>query len=169
MLVHDIHIAGAKELEGWSSAERNIILDTDMKLALNDYLSSLATNPQDIHTIVDIIVFTQSHPLEERSARNTEVFERAAFTSSTTYTCSKRKVGFWAREESNVRWIGISVIYCFTQPHPILCNLPQRRGGVRCVVCRWGSMARGQRLRGMGLGWWMLRPAFRGFAGKKWW
>jgi amidase len=83
MPVHGIHIAGAKELESSSSVERSIILDTDMKLVPDEYMSSLVTNPQNIHTIADFIAFTQSHSLEEHPARNTEAFERAALTSST--------------------------------------------------------------------------------------
>jgi len=79
-LVHDMHISGAAEFESLSTASRQIMLDTDMKLAINTYLSSLATNPQNIHTLRDLIAFTKACPAEEYPYRNVEVFERAERT-----------------------------------------------------------------------------------------
>jgi amidase len=60
--------------------QKNIILDTDMKTAIEAYLSSLTTNPNKIHTLADLIEFTQNCPSEEYPQRNTAVLERALLT-----------------------------------------------------------------------------------------
>jgi amidase len=80
-ITHGITIPGYKSYTSLSPAQRSIILDTDMKLAIESYLSSLTTNPQNIHTLQDLISFTQSHPGEEYPHRNTAVLERADATS----------------------------------------------------------------------------------------
>ncbi|KAL5380116.1 hypothetical protein PMIN06_011114 [Paraphaeosphaeria minitans] len=79
-IVQDIDIIGLNEFERLTQVERNILLDTEMKLAINKYLSSLCTNPQNIKTLDDLIVFTKSHPKEEYPQRNVAVLERALAT-----------------------------------------------------------------------------------------
>lgn len=79
-LVHDVHVSGAAEFEAQTPAHKSIILDTDIEFSINAYLSSLATNPQNIHTLRDLIVFTKSCLEEEFPRRNVEVFERAERT-----------------------------------------------------------------------------------------
>lgn len=66
--------------EALSAAEKSVILDTDMKISINYYLSSLATSPQKIPNIQDLIEFTKSHPREEYPARNVAGLERAEAT-----------------------------------------------------------------------------------------
>jgi amidase len=80
-LVHGIHVAGYETYTAISLAQKNIILDTDMKTAIEAYLSSLTTNPNKIHTLQDLITFTQNCPGEEYPERNTAVLERAVYTS----------------------------------------------------------------------------------------
>jgi amidase len=80
-LVHDITIAGYETYTALSPLQKNIILDTHMKLAIESYLSSLTTNLQNIHTLADLIEFTQNCPGEEYPQRNTKVLERAVHTS----------------------------------------------------------------------------------------
>ncbi|KAH5392462.1 hypothetical protein HBI68_241490 [Parastagonospora nodorum] len=79
-LVHDVHMPGAAEFEALTPAQKSIILDTDMKTSINTYLSSLVTNPQNIHNLHDLIAFTKACPEEEFPARNVEVLERAERT-----------------------------------------------------------------------------------------
>jgi amidase len=80
-LVHDITIAGYDTYTALSPLQKNIILGTHMKLAIESYLSSLTTNPNKIHTLQDLITFTQNCPGEEYPARNTKVLERAVYRS----------------------------------------------------------------------------------------
>jgi amidase len=87
--VHDVRITGAQEFEALSSSERTIILDTDMKIATNSYLSSLTTNPARIHNLQDLIAFTKSCPGEEYPSRNVQVFERADATDPLSETYLK--------------------------------------------------------------------------------
>ncbi|KAH4799537.1 hypothetical protein HBH61_226710 [Parastagonospora nodorum] len=68
---------GAAEFEALTPAQKSIILDIDMKTSINTYLSSLVTNPQNIHNLYDLIAFTKACPEEEFPARNVEVLERA--------------------------------------------------------------------------------------------
>jgi amidase len=79
-LVHDITIPGYSVYTALSPLQKNIILDTDMKTAIEAYLSSLTTNPNKIHTLADLIEFTQNCPSEEYPQRNTAVLERALLT-----------------------------------------------------------------------------------------
>jgi amidase len=80
-LVHDITIAGYETYTALSPLQKSIILDTDMKTAIEAYLSSLTTNPNKIHTLQDLITFTQNCPGEEYPQRNTKVLERAVHRS----------------------------------------------------------------------------------------
>jgi amidase len=61
-----------------SPAQKSIVLETHMQAAINNYLSSLRTNPQNITSIEDLVAFTQTCPGEEFPRRNTAVLERAA-------------------------------------------------------------------------------------------
>jgi amidase len=79
-LVHDITIAGYETYTALSPLQKNIILDTHMKTAVESYLSSLTTNPNKIYTLQDLITFTQNCPGEEYPQRNTAVLERALLT-----------------------------------------------------------------------------------------
>jgi amidase len=79
-IVHDVIISGVEEYEALSTSEKQIILDTDMKMAVNLYLSSLTTNPHNIHTLQDLIDFRKSCPEEEYPRRNVEGLERAQAT-----------------------------------------------------------------------------------------
>ena len=46
------------------SRNSGIVLDTDFSSGLADYLSKLASNPNDVHTLDDLIRFTKCHPGE---------------------------------------------------------------------------------------------------------
>jgi amidase len=80
ILIPDVYVAGYETYTALSSAQKNIMLDTDLKTGIEAYLSSLTTNPNKIHTLADLIEFTQNCAGEEYPARNTEVLERALLT-----------------------------------------------------------------------------------------
>jgi amidase len=79
-IVQGVDVAGAEGFENLETAAKNILLDTDMKLAINKYLSSLATNPQNINSLEKLIAFTKAYPEEEYPQRNVAVLERALAT-----------------------------------------------------------------------------------------
>ncbi|PVI00212.1 amidase signature enzyme [Periconia macrospinosa] len=76
-----ITIEGTEEYDALSGEEKQIVLDTDMKTAVNIYLSKLQTNPNKIHTLDDIIAFTKACPEEEFPDRNVAVLERSNATN----------------------------------------------------------------------------------------
>jgi amidase len=80
-LVHGVHVAGYETYTTFSPLQKNIILDIQMKTAIEGYLASLTTNPDKIHTLADLIKFTQNCPGKEYPERNTEILERANATS----------------------------------------------------------------------------------------
>ncbi|KAH7084633.1 hypothetical protein BKA63DRAFT_559322 [Paraphoma chrysanthemicola] len=69
-LVRNIVTTGADEYENLTVEEKQIVLDTDMKLAINKYLSSLRSNPNNITDLQDLIDFTKACPKEEYPTRN---------------------------------------------------------------------------------------------------
>jgi amidase len=79
-IVQGVDIAGAAEFETLDVAAKNVLLDTDMKLAIDKYLSTLTTNPQNINNLEDLIAFTKAHPEEEYPRRNVAVLARALAT-----------------------------------------------------------------------------------------
>ncbi|CAI6335666.1 unnamed protein product [Periconia digitata] len=78
--LESVDFEGAEAYDALSTEEGQIVLDTDMKIALNTYLETLQTNPNNIRTLDDIIAFTKAHPEEEYPARNVAVLERANAT-----------------------------------------------------------------------------------------
>lgn len=78
----DIDVVGAREFEALSQAEKQIVLDTDMKIAINAYLKSLHINPQNINDLQGLIDFTKDCPGEEYPTRNVAGLERAQATDS---------------------------------------------------------------------------------------
>ncbi|KAL8735951.1 MAG: hypothetical protein Q9166_000513 [cf. Caloplaca sp. 2 TL-2023] len=54
----------------------SIVLDTDFVDGLANYLASLSTNPNNIHSLSDLAHFTKAHPREEHPDRDTYVWDR---------------------------------------------------------------------------------------------
>jgi amidase len=79
-LVHNVHIPGAAEFEALTQRRNPSSSTPTWKTSINTYLSFLATNPQNIHNLRDLIAFTKACPEEEFPARNVEVLERAGRT-----------------------------------------------------------------------------------------
>lgn len=81
-----IHQAGATVVDGADFAVFNpsafnsnsdLVLDVDFVEGLESYLSQLATNPNDIHNLRDLIDFSMSDPREEYPERDISVWQRA--------------------------------------------------------------------------------------------
>ena len=58
------------------SRNASIVLGTDFVAGLADYLASLASNPNDVHSLDDIAEFTKDDPREEYPDRDTYVWDR---------------------------------------------------------------------------------------------
>jgi amidase len=99
-IVLAVDVSGAEEFDNLPLAFRNILLDTDMKMAINKYLSKLRTNPQNINTLQDLIAFTKVHPKEGYPGRNVAVLERALSTdpSDEVYKTMLAKEAWFAGE-----------------------------------------------------------------------
>ncbi|KAI4950489.1 hypothetical protein J4E91_004372 [Alternaria rosae] len=76
-IIRSVHVTGAKSWEALPQEAKDIIINTDMKIAINEYLSSLATNPHNARNLEDVIKFTKGHPEEQYPHRNVEGLERA--------------------------------------------------------------------------------------------
>jgi amidase len=79
-IVQGIDVLGSSDFENTPPAVRNVLLDTELKSAIDNYLSRLRKNPQHIHTLKDLITFTKAHPREDYPQRNVAVLERALET-----------------------------------------------------------------------------------------
>ncbi len=76
-IIRNVSIPGARSWEALPQEAKDVILYTDMKVAINTYLSSLATNPHNVRNLEDLIAFTKAHPAEQYPQRNVEGLERA--------------------------------------------------------------------------------------------
>ncbi|KAH6639349.1 amidase signature domain-containing protein [Boeremia exigua] len=98
-IVKDVIIQGWCEYEGLSQDEKQIVLDTDMKTAINEYLGGLNTNPQNIKNLADLVAFIKTCPEEDYPARNAVGLERAQATDrndGTLYMAMSEKDKFFA-------------------------------------------------------------------------
>ena len=77
----DVVVQGWCEYAGLLQKEADIVLDTDMKSAINEYFANLQTNPRNINNLQDLIDFTRDCPEEQYSARNVAGLERAEATN----------------------------------------------------------------------------------------
>lgn len=75
------NLKGAEEFEALSQEERQVVLDTDMKIAINAYLSSVTTNPNNVKNLKDLIGFLKTCSEEEYPKRNVQGLERAQATN----------------------------------------------------------------------------------------
>ncbi|KAG8530316.1 uncharacterized protein KY384_004818 [Bacidia gigantensis] len=54
-----------------------IVMDTDFASGLQGYLSKLKTNPNNLHSLQDLVHFTRNHPLEGLPDRDMHAWERS--------------------------------------------------------------------------------------------
>ncbi|KZM20088.1 Amidase [Ascochyta rabiei] len=92
-IVRDVRVEGVCEYEGLSQEEKQVVLDTDMKIAIEAYLSDWKTDKQGISNLQDLIDFTKTCAEEEYPTRNVAGFERAQATDpeSALYTTMLKK------------------------------------------------------------------------------
>ena len=102
-IINQVAIPGLCEYANLSHQEGQIFLDTDMKVAIDEYLSNLRTNPQNINNLQDLIRFTKICPEEEHPARNVAGLERAQATDpeSELYQAMLQKDEYFAGCISN--------------------------------------------------------------------
>lgn len=79
-VINQVAVPGLCEYAKLSQQDSQIILDTDMEIAINDYLSSLHTKPQHMNNLQGLINFTKTCPEEEYPARDVAGLERAQTT-----------------------------------------------------------------------------------------
>lgn len=75
----------------------SIVLDTDFVAGLSDYLSQLATNPNNIHSLSDLARFTRSHPYEQYPDRDAYVWDRQLSRNITNSSPES-----WAAFQANI-------------------------------------------------------------------
>lgn len=79
-IINQVNMPRLLEHADFSSQESQVVLDTAMKIAINDDLSNLHTNPQNVENLQDLIDFTKTYPEEAYPACNVAGFERAQAT-----------------------------------------------------------------------------------------
>lgn len=72
----DIDLLAAEEFGKLSENDQVITALADMKACLPKYFESLVTNPNNIHTLEDLMEYTRNEPKEEDSIRGMEIFKR---------------------------------------------------------------------------------------------
>ena len=104
--IQTVRDAGARVIEeaNFSSFDppsfaRNssIVLDTDFVSGLADYLSSLSSNPNKIHSLHDVAHFTKAHSGEEFPDRDTYVWDRQLGRNLTSSSAES-----WAAYQANL-------------------------------------------------------------------
>jgi len=64
-------------IESYSSGNESLVLETDFINDLATYLSELTYNPNEIHSLADLLNFTKSSPLEDYPDRDVSIWETA--------------------------------------------------------------------------------------------
>lgn len=81
-IVDPADISGVCEYEQQSPAERQIVLETDNRISIESYISTLHSNPKALKSLRDIMDFTRSFGPEDYPHRNVELMERANVTDT---------------------------------------------------------------------------------------
>ncbi|MCJ1479149.1 hypothetical protein MMC13_007833 [Lambiella insularis] len=75
-----IRNANFSSLEEWAKVspdEKMSVLSADFKSAIETHLQALPVNPHNIHSLADMVAFTQAHPQEEYPSRGIERWQMA--------------------------------------------------------------------------------------------
>jgi amidase len=99
-VIQGIDVQGADIYEGLPNASKEIVLLTHIKIAMDDYLSGLGQNPNNLRSLQDIIDFTKECEEEEYPQRNIEFLECAQATDpdDPLYKAMLRMDEYFARE-----------------------------------------------------------------------
>ena len=76
-IVDNIELLAAKDWESYSSADRMSVTVADLADSLADYFKTLKTNPNNLHSLEDLIEYTKNTPEEEYPQYNVATFELA--------------------------------------------------------------------------------------------
>jgi amidase len=74
-IVQDVPFSGAKEWRDWDAACKRTCLQAEFKHSIEGWLSELVVNPNNIHTLADMIAFTKSDPRECYPAHDIQRWE----------------------------------------------------------------------------------------------
>jgi amidase len=81
-IVDGANFSGVKEYKNLDSWLKDVVLFTDFKSSLNEYLSNLVENPNHIHNLADLIEYTKSASEEQFPRFDVEEFETAEGTKT---------------------------------------------------------------------------------------
>lgn len=81
IIVENVSLAGLQEYESLPERIKNIVLETEFKNDMEEYLSSLVQNPRGIHTFEDLVHAVQHEPSEEYPERNVDIMLSALNSS----------------------------------------------------------------------------------------
>jgi amidase len=71
-------VANSSSIPGWGNyGQSQVVLGVDFLVGFERYTSLLASNPQNVHTVPDLINFTESTPAEDYPDRNVKVWQYA--------------------------------------------------------------------------------------------
>jgi len=95
-IVDNANFTQLKELDA-STAEGEV-LNADFIINLATYLAELSHNPNDVHTLQDVRLFTQKSPLEEYPSRDTATWDEALDVQKYNNTSPE----FWAAYQEDL-------------------------------------------------------------------
>lgn len=99
-IIDPVAIPGLEEYEDLSDAEKSVVLDTEFKIGMEEFLSKLAVNPRNIRTLGQLIEAIKHEPSGRFPERNIEIMERADRTSihSSTYLKMRERQEYFTSE-----------------------------------------------------------------------
>lgn len=100
VIIDPVAIPGLEEYESLSDAGKSIVLDTECKVGMKDFLSKFAVNPRSIKTLGPLTEAIKHDPSERFPEWNVESMERPDSTSvdSATYTNMRERQEYFASE-----------------------------------------------------------------------
>lgn len=100
IIVDPVAIPGLEEYENLSDAEKSVVLNTEFKVSLEEFLSNLAVIPGNIKTLGQLIEAIKHDPSERFPEWNVEIMERADRTSiqSPAYTKMQERQHYFASD-----------------------------------------------------------------------
>lgn len=99
-IIDPVAILGLEEYDNLSNAEKSVVLDTEFKIGMEEFLSKLAVTPKNIRALGQLIEAIKHEPSERFPEWNAEIMERADRTSvhSPTYIKMRERQAYFASE-----------------------------------------------------------------------
>lgn len=100
IIIDPVAIPGLEEYESLSNSEKSVVLDTEFKVSLEEFLSKLAVNPRNIKTLGQLIEAIKHDRAERFPEWNVEIMERADRTSvhSPSYINMRKRQEYFASD-----------------------------------------------------------------------